>query len=128
MDPNLRTLSLSAWMSLPGFDFHTWDRLNSSNESVAEDSQIRRETTEVENSPLQRRNLALKQKQQKGPTPNKVQTRALISRVAQYYESYVREMGLEKNFYNNVTVTNVFPVRVHGHQRQLKMARWMVVG
>lgn len=24
MDPNLRTLSLSAWMSLPGFDFNTW--------------------------------------------------------------------------------------------------------
>lgn len=24
MDPNLRTLSLSAWMSLPGLDFNTW--------------------------------------------------------------------------------------------------------
>lgn len=24
MDPNLRTLSLSAWMSLPGMDFNTW--------------------------------------------------------------------------------------------------------
>lgn len=138
MDPNLRTLSLSAWMSLPGFDFHTWDRLNpvdgggeeqtDTGETAVEEAI---EPSSVEKSPLQRRNLSLKQKPNRdsggGEAKNEVQSRALISRVAKYYESYVTEMGLDKNFWNDFTVTHVFPVRIHGPQRWPK-ARWMVVG
>lgn len=114
-------------MSLPGFDFHTWDRLNPASEDVPNAEEEATEGKSVEKSPLQRRNLSLKQKQQQKAN-HEVQTRALISRVAEYYESYVKDMGLEQNFWNDFTVTNVIPVRVHGPQRALKMARWMVVG
>lgn len=139
MDPNLRTLSLSAWMSLPGFDFPTWEQFNADTRAATTvpDNETP-PTTPVEavgnaqptdKSPLQRRNLSLKQRQQKGGSHNEVETRALISRVAAYYEDYVREMGLSENFWNDVTVTNVFPVRIHGHHpKPLKAARWMVVG
>lgn len=116
---------MSEWMSLPGFSFHTWDRLNPLSEDTPNAEEATDGSRTVEKSPLQRRNLSLKQKQKAN---NEVQTRALISRVAEYYESYVKDMGLEQNFWNDVTVTNVFPVRVHGPQRALKMARWMVVG
>ena len=132
MDPNLRTLSLAAWMSLPGYDFSTWDAKNPqpTTEAEAESEQVEapsQQNESVDASPLQRRNLRLKEK---GKAASDVQSRALISRVAAYYESYVREMGLEKNFWNNVTVTNVFPIRVQGHaqSRSMKSARWMVVG
>lgn len=138
MDPNLRTLSLSAWMSLPGLDFHTWERLNPLPGAVTcnETSQEAVKPSSVEKSPLQRRNLALKNLEtnnqsctssQKRIGCKEVQTRALISRVAAYYQDYVREMGLEKNFWNDVTVTNVFPVRIHG-KSSAKAARWMVTG
>lgn len=128
MDPNLRTLSLSAWMSLPGLDFHTWERMNGNETSQEAVKQS------VEKSPLQRRNLALKSEtnnqslsNQKRKPCKEVQTRALISRVAAYYQDYVKEMGLETNFWNDVTVTNVFPVRIHG-KSSAKAARWMVTG
>lgn len=137
MDPNLRTLSLSAWMSLPGFDFPTWERLNpvvDGDEEVEPKKMSTKDVNTVDMSPLQRRNLSLRNSpsgqqnlKHSGPT-TKVQTRALISRVAEYYQNYVKEMGLEKHFWNDVTVTNVFPVRVHGNHRALKAARWMVVG
>lgn len=119
-------------MSLPGFDFPTWERLNPVDDDPvleATDLQDRLEEPTIEKSPLQRRNLALKKQQRLRTESNsvEVQTRALISRVAEYYESYVKEMGLEKNFWNDVNVTNVFPVRMHGN-RALKNARWMVIG
>lgn len=131
MDPNLRTLSLSAWMSLPGLDFATWQQKHPEDESQ-DSKEASQDVTDtippsVEKSPLQRRNLSLKQRH-KGSSNNEVQSRALISRVAEYYESYVKEMGLEKNFWNDVTVTNVFPVRILGNTRPLRSARWMVVG
>lgn len=132
MDPNLRTLSLSAWMSLPGLDFPTWERMNPATPAPLVPESLtpaEKEATvpSVEKTPLQRRNLSLKPTH-KAATSNQVQSRALISRVAEYYESYVKEMGLQKHFWNDVTVTNVFPVRIHGHQRPLRAARWMVVG
>lgn len=81
----------------------------------------------------QRRNLSLKRQNSK-----EVQTRALISRVAEYYESYVTEMGLENNFLNNAIVTTVSPLRQCQQQSQpqqgkefqerIKDARWIVCG
>lgn len=216
MDPNLRTLSLSAWMSLPGLDFNTWNEahpensfnhcrskkrlifkslMNNNNvlsnvkdqhtkckqckrqqhltnnsicrlttpsfskhsissnndsdcssqccrnsreilnasESDADDTTSLRTVSvevtlnsdnEIKNkivpTQLPRRILSVKRQQSK-----EVQTRALVSRVAQYYENYVYEMGLDKYFCNDTVVTSVRPI----HNCALnKKAQWLVTG
>lgn len=180
MDPNLRTLSLSAWMSLPGLDFNTWETnnptksnneesinsfndsggtndkclncdklrskflMNSSNDNEfinnnesetgalcckCSKNKLKKseENSISQNSPKTippRKNLSLKKDKKE------VHTRALISRVAEYYESYVKEMNLEKYFVNNTIVTSVTPVK---HQQTncqgpFKNTRWIVCG
>lgn len=163
MDPNLRTLSLSAWMSLPGLDFNTWESnkesindsggkndkclncdklrskflMNNNNESETEalcckcskNKLIKNEENSIsQNSPKiipPRKNLSLKKDDLK-----EVQTRALISKVAEYYESYVTEMNLEKYFVNNTIVTSVTPVKHLGTNcpAPRKDTRWIVCG
>lgn len=216
MDPNLRTLSLSAWMSLPGLDFNTWNethpigleyplsvcrskkrpilkslmnnnnlihnykehnsskckqckrhqflannsicRLTSSKHSVCNNNEGEtvalccrhsKETAENETgssvtsnlktvslearlngdntisnkivpTQLPRRVLSVKRQQSK-----EVQTRALVSRVAQYYEDYVHEMGLDKYFCNDTVVTSVKPIH---NCTTNKKAQWLVSG
>lgn len=74
-----------------------------------------------------RRNLSLKRQLSK-----EVETRALISRVAQYYESYVEEMKLGKFFMNDTIVTTVLPLdfsNVSGPiPERLRGGRWIVSG
>lgn len=74
-----------------------------------------------------RRNLSLKRQLSK-----EVETRALISRVAQYYESYVEEMQLGKYFMNDTIVTTVLPLdfsAVSGPvPEKLRNGRWIVSG
>lgn len=75
-----------------------------------------------------RRNLSLKRQLSK-----EVETRALISRVAQYYESYVDEMRLGKFFMNDTIVTTVLPLdfaNVSGPTipEKLRGGRWIVSG
>lgn len=174
MDPNLRTLSLSAWMSLPGLNFNTWEethpsklntnrihiknsctkcnelKLNqqnlkfktsnsdslslicsSCNTKNISNSQNFILTKNIENKlitgkVLPRRNLLHKRENFK-----EVQTRALISRVAEYYASYVNEMGLEKYFQNNTIVTSVIPlqkINFDGCLEKNKNYRWFVSG
>lgn len=183
MDPNLRTLSLSAWMSLPGLDFNTWEKNNptktnseesinnfndsggindkclncdklrtqflmnstidnefvNNNESETEalicykcstknNLKNNEENSISQNSPKlipPRKNLSLKKDDGK-----EVQTRALISRVAEYYENYVKDMNLEKNFLNNTIVTSVTPIKYNGTncQAPFKDTRWIVCG
>lgn len=223
MDPNLRTLSLAAWMSLPGLPFADWERTHpptvdpslpvdpatrsnynhnpylppsdggvkilktnnqhgasinhskkiligsvSSNSifnepsSCARCSELKRQQhqnprqvslvqcnrcrqNQQQNQHQQtiayedpngkvsvklyppRRNLSLKRQLSK-----EVETRALISRVAQYYESYVDEMGLGKFFMNDTIVTTVLPLdfsHVSGPiPERLRAGRWIVSG
>lgn len=126
MDPNLRTLSLSAWMSLPGLDFNAWEQSNPvpNADPNPPSKDNHREPVKPVSNFIERRNLSLKKREDN----KEIQTRALISRVAEYYESYVREMELERFFWNDVTVTNVMPIRMHGTKRSLKNYRWLVVG
>uniref|UniRef100_A0AAG5DGV2 FAD/NAD(P)-binding domain-containing protein n=1 Tax=Anopheles atroparvus TaxID=41427 RepID=A0AAG5DGV2_ANOAO len=72
-----------------------------------------------------RRNLSLKRQVSK-----EVETRALISRVAEYYESYVEEMGLEKFFLNETIVTTVVPLDAKSGSvpERLQNGRWIVAG
>lgn len=167
MDPNLRTLSLAAWMSLPGSDFNEWDRRHSAaddeklaaaeadrcekcvalreklvaaadtdseNNNVSEvgalcckcsaQRQLNLGETGAASSKVPRRNLSLKKQISK-----EVETRALISRVAEYYESYVEEMGLAKNFLNEAIVTCVCPIKMcRENFDKYKDAKWIVSG
>lgn len=68
---------------------------------------------------LPKRNLSLQRQVSK-----EVQTRALVSRVAEYYESYSREMGLSKFFVNDTVVTSIQPLT----ESKCKNARWIVNG
>lgn len=183
MDPNLRTLSLSAWMSLPGLDFNTWEEkqrrrlslngsvgkrhecrlCNEKNNNINDgknqsncscnidnctnelpklhakstqndirpakvDVQVqfnpnRKTTTTVTNqmvpNQLPRRILSVKRQMSR-----EVQTRALVSRVAEYYESYVKEMNLNKYFCNDTLVTTIRPI----HGAADRNDRWLVSG
>lgn len=211
MDPNLRTLSLSNWMSLPGYDFSHWEATHPANStpplppktpipenriltghdsivhqsigmthaqtllSVKESQQQQPQcrlcldnncTTGKDRAPrshphrpnrsrttslsekmetnhtslgsdlnnikpdqdlssnfrLPRRNLTIQRQVSK-----EVQTRALVSRVAEYYESYVQEMDLAKHFVNDTIVTSVQPIMCEGSKRHQQI-RWVVRG
>lgn len=211
MDPNLRTLSLSAWMSLPGYDFHTWEkehqlkvidvknRLNCcSNSSTATKRRTISENSclsnvnhcDITTKKTLKRNLSQRnqlksqqigtndfpklhmklsnerkpidvqvtlnsdnitvsnqiignkeieqQKLMSSPQMNQlprrtfgvqrqesreVQTRALVSHVAEYYEDYVKQMNLSKYFCNDTIVTSVRPIK-HCENGD----RWMITG
>lgn len=194
MDPNLRTLSLAAWMSLPGLDFGTWENLHMK-ESMAEKNKIQvglphqsqsynskkskqfrnsctkcqelREKSHftnndrVSNILLHNNNnnnevsqsicncskislkfnltddkrLGVNEVKSKGTKryseaqnqfSRETQSRALVSKVAKYYESYVTHMKLEKYFVNDVVVTSIIPM--HWKDTKCKGARWIVVG
>uniref|UniRef100_A0A182PTT7 FAD/NAD(P)-binding domain-containing protein n=1 Tax=Anopheles epiroticus TaxID=199890 RepID=A0A182PTT7_9DIPT len=201
MDPNLRTLSLAAWMSLPGLPFAEWEahhppveastdaptkslapvsvpsscaRCNELTKRAKRNGQkvplssskcskcyhnatdgnnnISGEGNDVTTGQPQhgdggsvvavldertgkvnmkllcppRRNLSLKRQVSK-----EVETRALISRVAQYYESYVSEMGLERYFMNETIVTTVVPLDGKCEAilpERFRKGRWIVAG
>lgn len=159
MDPDLRTLSLSAWMSLPNLNFNTWiarqclNRVNDCASQTQKKSQSREfnwwhcfsnrnATKQADTAPptsqpneleislcdkkstftqstVPKRVLSVRRQ-----VSREVQTRALVSDVAQYYESYVKEMHLEQYFHNNTQVTSVRPVL----NAAMKNGRWRVRG
>ncbi|XP_055385768.1 oxidative stress-induced growth inhibitor 2-like [Condylostylus longicornis] len=203
MDPNLRTLSLAAWMSLPGLNYNDWEEQKQQQEQQQEHiedienpnnsnnlfktiiknslqkSDNQKQKTQMENNTECAKCLELRSKpnpkyiiktnivrkneddknslglennneseigalcckctkaftinanandsfninQNKGiqmpPRRNlslkrlmskEVQTRALVSRVAQYYEEYVSIMDLNKYFVNDTIVTLIAPL------------------
>lgn len=169
MDPNVRTLSLASWMSLPGYSYGDWENdqmkkrctdqtftsgcrecdliqnLDSIHRSPA-DTQETCNNNESEPDALcckctkalkeanldepvkiqipPRRNLSLKRQVSK-----EVQTRALVSRVAKYYENYVEKMNLDKYFLNNANVTFIAPLNESvAQQGKFSRARWIVTG
>lgn len=194
MDPNLKTLSLAAWMSLPDLDFATWESLNK-DESIDDKHPVQVESTQQSpnskkpkasadscikcqnsremnfggytqsdrsssNILLKTNNnnevspsvcncskvslkfnltddsrLTVNEVKSKGTKRNSLaqsqvsketQSRALVSKVAKYYESYVTQMKLQKYFVNDVIVTSIVPM--HWKDPKCKGARWIVVG
>lgn len=76
-------------------------------------------STELVRTPVPRRVLSVRRQ-----VSREVQTRALVSDVAQYYENYVKEMNLERYFHNNTLVTCVKPILSSTN----KHVRWLVRG
>lgn len=181
IEPTLRTLSLAAWMSLPGLDFSTWlskrrpgpdangevidqtdythhksNSNNNDNKWWQKFSNLRRSSinskneiandpakalptheinklevklsinkksikTELVRSPaLPRRVLSVRRQ-----VSREVQTRALVSDVADYYENYVKINNLDRFFRNNTNVTSIKPLPFSS---QSKNDRWLVKG
>lgn len=75
--------------------------------------------TELVQTPVPRRVLSVRRQ-----VSREVQTRALVSDVAQYYENYVKEMNLERYFHNNTLVTCIKPILSSTN----KHIRWIVKG
>lgn len=97
---------------------------NEKNNNQEQKQQEKIEKQQIPGSPP-RRNLSLKRQISK-----EVQTRALVSRVAKYYEDYVRIMNLEKYFMNDAIVTIIAPIQEGSIQQEDKFrsARWLVCG
>lgn len=116
MDPNLRTLSLSSWMSLPNLNFDDWEReykrISSDDDSdshTLDDSADKSSTSE-----------------------EAVKTRALVSSVAEYYANYVHLMSLDKFFRNDTIVVAIRQIKESEGEKynnsKLENARWIVHG
>ncbi|XP_051170022.1 oxidative stress-induced growth inhibitor 1-like [Leptopilina boulardi] len=86
LDPNILTISLSRWMSLPGLDLRHWEML-----ITAE-----KQRTNLNRNSMQEKIGACK--------PAK---RVSIGTVAAYYRDYVTRQGLEKYFRCGTTITSV---------------------
>lgn len=82
MDPNVLTLSLSRWMSLPDLDLRQWKKL-------------------VEAERLQKSVITAKSDmymQQEKRSVCKTSSRVSVGTVAAYYKDYVRRKGLKQYF------------------------------
>lgn len=156
MDPNLRTLSLSAWMSLPGLNFHEWDAKHPTRHVIVNQLSAIHEASDQNltncdniSNKSKKSNLlneiddALRKEDAKEQEMVKmlprmkirrmlskeVETRALISRVAEYYEQYVHINKLDKYFMNNSEVVNIMPIKPSSQvDPKFKEARWLVMG
>ncbi|XP_011637461.1 oxidative stress-induced growth inhibitor 2-like [Pogonomyrmex barbatus] len=93
MDPNVLTISLSRWMSLPDLDLRHWEKL-------------------VEVEQLQKSVLAAKSNvhaRLEKLSICKASSRVSVGTVAAYYKDYVRRKGLKQYFRCGTTVTSVRP-------------------
>lgn len=120
MDPNLRTLSLSAWMSLPALDFDEWEQTYKSNrDDIETDSH---DNSQDENKASHRI--------LKSSISEEVKTRALVASVAEYYENYVHLMNLDRYFRSDTVVVNIHQVKENEkfNNSKFENARWIVHG
>lgn len=95
--------------------------LNNNNNNITNNNSI--DDNGKFNFKLPRRNLSLKRQQSK-----EIETRALISRVAQYYESYVTEMKLDNYFQNDTIVTTILPLKLESNTGKFEKAQWTISG
>lgn len=121
MDPNLRTLSLSTWMSLPNMNFDDWKRQYKSRND--HENQLANSNDNL-NDPKSDRSLI------EGDLSEEVKTRALVASVAEYYENYVHLMNLDKFFRNDTVVVNIRQIKENEkfNNSKFENARWIVHG
>ncbi|XP_011165624.1 oxidative stress-induced growth inhibitor 1 [Solenopsis invicta] len=93
MDPNVLTISLSRWMSLPDLDLRHWEKL-------VEVEQLQKSVLTTENNVYARLEKL---------SVCKASSRVSVGTVAAYYKDYVRRKGLKQYFRCGTTVTSVRP-------------------
>ncbi|XP_047348413.1 oxidative stress-induced growth inhibitor 1-like isoform X1 [Vespa velutina] len=110
MDPNVLTISLSRWMSLPGLDLRQWEKL-------VEIEQVQKSTLAngdpCSHSPREKISAC------------KPASRVPVGTVAAYYRDYVTEQGLDKYFRCGTTVTSVRSIDTIGANKDFG---WIVEG
>lgn len=134
MDQNLRTLSLSTWMSLPNLNFDDWLRQRETEACQCDvddakkhisSSQNNLTTDGVESGKRSRRKM---HSMSEGiAVSEEVKTRALVHHVAEYYADYVRLMKLTKFFRNDTIVVSVRQVK-ESDKNKFFNARFVVHG
>lgn len=107
MDPNLRTLSLSTWMSLPNLNFDEWLSQQHYDDHLKDEKFRRKNLSEA--------------------ISDEVKTRALVQHVADYYTDYVRVMKLSKFFRNDTIVVSVKQIK-DNEKNKFFNAKWIVHG
>lgn len=85
MDPNVLTISLSRWMSLPGLDLRTWERIVEAEQREAQAQDKNDLISSAYSAPEKL-------------TSCKGLGRVLVGTVAKYFRDYVRRQKLEKYF------------------------------
>ena len=123
MDPNLRTLSLSAWMSLPDLNFDEWHASCHCDDD--DDAKTVFSSSAVADGDRGRRKMH--SLSEGSAVSEEVKTRALVRHVAEYYADYVHLMKLAKFFRNDTIVVSVRQVRENEKSRFFN-ARWIVHG
>lgn len=154
MDPNLRTLSLSAWMSLPNLNFDEWliqkelqeqqqqtnkscqcdddDDNDDGNDGCYDEKTIfssshNNLTTDGGKSDGKRSRNKAHSMSDAIAVSEEVKTRALVHHVAEYYADYVHLMKLAKFFRNDTVVVSVRQVK-ENEKSKFFNARWIVHG
>ncbi|XP_012265442.2 oxidative stress-induced growth inhibitor 1-like [Athalia rosae] len=102
MDPNVLTISLSRWMSLPGLDFRSWELMVEAEQREAHDQTL---------AAMGASNLVTNYSYltHEKVSSSKGLGRVLVGTVAKYFRDYVRRQKLEKYFWCGTTVTSVRP-------------------
>ncbi|KAG5672298.1 hypothetical protein PVAND_002435 [Polypedilum vanderplanki] len=122
MDPNLRTLSLSTWMSLPNLNFDDYLTAQRSlhliddkdDDKSCQCNQKKKKNLKDAHLNSSSHNLTTEGKHQsmtKSTISNEVKTRALVQDVAKYYADYVRLMNLDKFFRNDTVVVSIRQIK-----------------
>ncbi|KZC09069.1 Oxidative stress-induced growth inhibitor 1 [Dufourea novaeangliae] len=113
MDPNVLTISLNRWMSLPDLDIRQWEKMI--------------ESEQLWNMSLTEGGTYAQEFQEK-TTGCKTASRISVGTVAAYYDDYVRKKGLEQYFRCGTVVTSVKPVGIsHGREEDSQYG-WTVEG
>ncbi|XP_017798127.1 PREDICTED: oxidative stress-induced growth inhibitor 2-like isoform X2 [Habropoda laboriosa] len=115
MDPNVLTISLNRWMSLPDLDIRQWEML------IVESEHLRK-TNSTKRDPCPRYTF------QERPSACKTTSRISVGTVAAYYKDYVRKKGLKQYFRCGTVVTSVRPTSSSDHQHQDDHYGWIVDG
>lgn len=110
MDPNVLTISLSRWMSLPGLDLRQWEKLV--------------ETEQVQKSTLPNGDPCSHSPREK-ISACKPASRVPVGTVSAYYRDYVIKQGLDKYFRCGTTVTSVRSIDTIGANKDFG---WIVDG
>ncbi|XP_053980732.1 oxidative stress-induced growth inhibitor 1-like [Hylaeus volcanicus] len=111
MDPNVLTISLNRWMSLPDLEIRQWEKMV--------ESELLRTTNSTEGGPCAF---------QERLNASKTTSRISVGTVAAYYKDYVRRKGLEQFFRCGTTVTSVRPARVSNADETDNRYGWLVEG
>ncbi|XP_043801823.1 oxidative stress-induced growth inhibitor 1-like [Apis laboriosa] len=112
MDPNVLTISLNRWMSLPDLDIRQWEMLIESEQF--------RNTNSIESESY----YAFHEK----PNACKTASRISVGTVAAYYKDYVRIKRLEQYFRCETVVTSVRTICDPDINCQKKDYNWIVDG